>query len=241
MRDPSSATGAKLAHSWRNSAMVTPGFALDHSAMARAALALHEVRAYLAPEHRGIDYLGDAIKWSETIESDYRDSQSRLISINSRAANDVLTRLAPSGDDAIPNTHSVHLDNMIRLASHTADKSWLDRADNLLAALRGAVFKNPLAHCGVLNAFDLRENGIEIVTAGPNSGPLHEAALTTSYLNRTVIDARDGALPDTHIAALQSAAADRAMALVCTRTHCLPPVHAPEEIRGRMKEALASR
>jgi uncharacterized protein YyaL (SSP411 family) len=241
MADPSAATGARLAHSWRNGAMVTPGFALDHAAMARAALALHEVRAHLTPEYRQTDFLGDAIKWTETIESDYRDSESGLISINSRAANDVLTRLAPTADDAIPNAHSVHLDNLLRLASHTGDDGWVARADNLLEALRGAVFKNPLAHCGVLNAFDLRENGTEIVVAGRNSAPLHEAALVTSYLNRTVLDARDTALPDSHIAAVQTAAADRAMALVCTRTHCLPPVYAPEEIRTRMREAMGSR
>jgi uncharacterized protein YyaL (SSP411 family) len=209
--------------------------------MARAAMALHEVRSHLRPEYRHIDYLGDAIKWTETIESDYRDSESGLISINSRAANDVLTRLAPTADDAIPNAHSVHLDNLVRLALHTGDASWLERADNLLEALRGAVFKNPLAHCGVLNAFDLRENGVEIVVAGGNSEPLRDAALTTSYINRTFVDATEAALPHSHVAAVQTAAADRAMALICTRTHCLPPVYAPEEIRTRVREAIGSR
>jgi uncharacterized protein YyaL (SSP411 family) len=240
MRDPSGANGEKLAHSWRNRAMVVPGFALDHAAMARAALALHEVRSQLAAEHQAIDFLGDAIKWTETIEGDYRDAESGLISINSRASSDVLTRLAPTADDAIPNAHSVHLDNLVRLASHTGDGSWLNRAHNLFEALRGPAFKNPLAHCGVLNAFDLRENSVEIVVAGPNSAPLLEAALTTSYLNRAVVEARQAALPDTHVAAVQSAAADRAMALVCTRTHCLPPVYEPEEIRARMKQAATS-
>ena len=241
MADPSTATGARLAHSWRGGTMVTPGFALDHAAMTRAALALYEVRPHLGPEHRQIDFLGDAVSWSDTIESDYIDSHTGLISINSRMANDVLTRLAPTADDAIPNAHSVHLDNLIRLASHTGNQVWLDRADKLLDALRGAVFKNPLAHCGVLNAFDLREDGVEIVVAGPQSEPLREAALTTSYIGRTVVDATASTLPDTHIAAVQSAAADRAMALICTRTHCLPPAYVPAEIRVRMKEAVAGR
>jgi uncharacterized protein YyaL (SSP411 family) len=241
MRDAASATGAKLAHSWRNGVMVVPGFALDHAAMARAALALHEVRSHLPPEHGDVDFLGDAIKWTETIEEDYRDSATGLISINSRAANDVLTRLAPTADDAIPNAHSVHLDNMIRLASHTGDQTWLDRADSLLEALRGPVFKNPLAHCGVLNAFDLRENGTEIVVAGPDSNALYKAAITTSYINRSVVDARHAPLPDAHIAAVQSAAANRAMALICTRTHCLPPAYEPSEIRARMREAISGR
>jgi uncharacterized protein YyaL (SSP411 family) len=241
MRDPEGANGERLAHSWRNGAMIVPGFALDHAAMTRAALALHEVRSRLETEHRDIDFLRDAIKWSGTIEADYRDSETGLVSINSRSANDVLTRLAPTADDAIPNAHSVHLDNLIRLASHTGDQSWLDRADTLVEALRGAVFKNPLAHCGVLNAFDLRENGTEIVAAGPGSDRLYDAALKTSFINRSVIDARAAGLPDSHIAAVQSAAAGRAMALICTRTHCLPPVYEPEEIRAMVKEAVAGR
>ena len=69
---------------------------------------------------------------------------------------------------------------------------------------------------------------------------LYDTALKTSYINRTVIDACRAALPDAHIAALQSAAADRAMALICTRTHCLPPVFEASEIRSLMKEAVAN-
>jgi uncharacterized protein YyaL (SSP411 family) len=241
MAEPSSRARASLAHSWRNGAMIRPGFALDHAAMARAAIALHEVRSHLAPEHRQTDFLSDAITWSKTIESDYRNADTGLISMNSRAAEDVLTRLTPTADDAIPNAHSVDLDNLIRLASHTGDQSWLERADRLFEALRGAVFKNPLAHCGVLNAFDLRESGVEMVVTGPNSAPLHEAALATSYINRAVIDARAAALPDTHMAAVQSAAANRAMALICTRTHCLPPVYEPGDIQARMREAISGR
>jgi uncharacterized protein YyaL (SSP411 family) len=79
---------------------------------------------------------------------------------------------------------------------------------------------------------------MEIVVAGPNSEPLRDAALTTSYINRTFVDATEAALLDSHVAAVQAAAADRAMALVCTRTHCLPPVYEAGEIRARMKEAI---
>ena len=80
-----------------------------------------------------------------------------------------------------------------------------------------------------------------MVVTGPNSAPLHEAALATSYINRAVIDARAAALPDTHMAAVQSAAANRAMALICTRTHCLPPVYEPGDIQARMREAISGR
>jgi uncharacterized protein len=80
-----------------------------------------------------------------------------------------------------------------------------------------------------------------MVVTGPNSAPLHEAALATPYINRAVIDARAAALPDTHMAAVQSAAANRAMALICTRTHCLPPVYEPGDIQARMREAISGR
>ena len=82
---------------------------------------------------------------------------------------------------------------------------------------------------------------VEIVVVGPNSEPLRDAALTTSYISRTFVDATGVALPDSHIAAVQAAAADRAMALVCTRTHCLPPAYEPSEIRARMREAISGR
>ncbi|GAC1330279.1 MAG: thioredoxin domain-containing protein [Beijerinckiaceae bacterium] len=238
MRDSREPSGAKLAHSWRGGAMVVPGFALDHATMARAALALHEVRSCLTSGDRDIDFLADAVAWTQTIERNYCDPTTGLICINSSNATDVLTRLAPTADDAIPNAHGVHLDNLIRLASHTGDATWMERADSLFESLRGAVFKNPLAHCAVLNAFDLREGGAEIVVCGPASDGLLKAALATPYINRSVVDARSAALPGTHAAAMQSAAADRAMALVCTRTHCLPPAYSTEAIDARLREAV---
>ena len=36
----------RLAHGWRAGVLVTPGLALDHAAMMRAALALHEARNF---------------------------------------------------------------------------------------------------------------------------------------------------------------------------------------------------
>ena len=103
-------------------------------------------------------------------------------------ASDVIMRLAPTTDDAIPNAHPVYLSALIRLAGLTGDDTWLKRADQLFATLAPIVRGNFVGHAGILNALDLRLNGLEIVTAGPERQALYEAALATPFDHRIVFD-----------------------------------------------------
>ena len=52
----------RLGHSWRGGALIFPGFALDHAAMMRAALALYEATSEAS-------YLQDARTWRDVLLS----------------------------------------------------------------------------------------------------------------------------------------------------------------------------
>ncbi|MDP1910395.1 MAG: thioredoxin domain-containing protein, partial [Hyphomicrobium sp.] len=171
----------RLAHSTRAGVIVKPGFALDHAAMMRAALALHESRHMAGITPTGRDYLADAITWAEAIRDDYIDPSTGLIAMSAATASDVIMRLAPTTDDAIPNAHPVYLTGLIRLAGLTGDDSWLNLADQLLATLAPVVRGNFVGHAGILNVLDLRLNCLEIVTAGPDRKALYEAALAIPF------------------------------------------------------------
>ncbi len=96
----------------------------------------------------------------------------------------------------------------------------------MFAALAPIARANLFGHAGTLNALDLRLNGLEIVTAGPERQKLYEAALALPFDRRTVVDLdRPEALPKTHPAAAQIAAAGSAAAFVCTEGSCSLPVH----------------
>lgn len=221
----------RLAHSWRAGALVKPGLALDHAAMIRAALALHEARNWAPGLALGKDYLLDAISWAQALETFHRDPQSGLINMSAKDAGDVLLRLAPAADDAIPNAHPVYLSALARLSWLTGDPQWLSRADELFAAVSGEVQSNMLGHAGILNALDFRLRAKEIVTAGPGRKELYAAALGIPFTGRVVRDMeRPVEMPEGHPVRAQAEAAGEAAAFVCADGACSLP--------ARDKEAL---
>ncbi len=159
----------RLAHSTRGGVVVTPGLALDHAAIARAALTLHEARHMEGAGLAAYDYLADAIAWAEAIARHHVVAESSLVTMSADDANDIILRLTPTADDAIPNAHSVYLGALARLAAATGDEKWRTRADALFAAVAAATNANPIGHTGILNALDLYLRGREIVTAGPSA------------------------------------------------------------------------
>ena len=217
----------RLAHSWRAGVLVTPGMALDHAAMIKAALALHEVRNLPSVAEILIrDYLADAIGWAEAMETYHVNPESGLLCMAAKDANDVILRLSPTSDDAIPNAHPVFLSALVRLAGLTGDESWLKRADDLFKAVAPSVRTNFVGHSGILNALDLRLRIKDIVTAGPMRQALYEAALGVPFIERIVMDIdQPDQIPDGHPAKAQAAMAGEAAAFVCSGGACSLPVH----------------
>jgi len=217
----------RLAHGWRAGVLVKPGLALDHAALMRAALALHEARNFGPPASR--DYLANAIDFAEALEVYHRDPQSGLLNMTAKDAGDVILRLAPTADDAIPNAHPVYLSALVRLAGLTGDARWLARADALFEALSASVRGNLVAHAGILNALDFRLRVKEIVTAGPQRKPLYEAALGVPFSGRVVMDIdRPEGIPEGHPAKAQVEAAGEGAAFVCSDGACSLPVRSVE-------------
>lgn len=221
----------RLAHGWRAGILVAPGLALDHAAMMSAALALHEARNFGPAPPLARDYLADAMNWAEALDSYHRDPQTGLLSMTAKDAGDVILRLAPTMDDAIPNAHPVYLSALVRLAGLTGEARWLARADALFEALASEVRRNLVGHAGILNTFDFRLRAKEIVTAGARRQALYEAALGVPFSARVVIDVgRPEAMPQGHPARAQAKLAGEAAAFVCSGGTCSLPV--------RTKEAL---
>ncbi|MGQ0446016.1 MAG: thioredoxin domain-containing protein [Beijerinckiaceae bacterium] len=215
----------RLAHCWRAGVLVTPGLALDHAAMIRAALALHETRHFAPAPASARDYLADAIAWAEALETYHLDPRSGLLNMAAKDAGDVIVRLAPTADDAIPNAHQVYLSALPRLFGLTGEARWLARADALFAALGPAARSNQIGHAGILNALDFRLRAKEIVTVGARRKGLYEAALGVPFTGRVVADIdKPDEIPEGHPAKAQLAVAGDAAAFVCADGTCSLPV-----------------
>lgn len=214
----------RLAHGARGTVPVRPGLALDYAAMMRAALALQEVSGFLdeAPH----SYLRDARAFGKSLLACHRDGASGRLCMAASDADDVILRLKPTADDAIPNAHAVAIEAFLRFAALASDPAARETADQLLAAVADEVRANPAAHAGIFNALDLSLRGLTVVTAGPLRELFTLTALGAPYLNRNVIDLwnSDDLSPD-HPARAQLRAAGDGAAFVCAHETCSPPVH----------------
>jgi uncharacterized protein YyaL (SSP411 family) len=223
----------RLGHSWRAGALIFPGFALDHAAMMRAALALHEASGERA-------FLDDAQRWRDVLLRDYANPDTGVLAMTAKDADRLVVRPQPTHDEAVPNANGVFAEALVRLAQLTGREDDRRLAEDVLAALAGVARSAPVGHTSILNALDLHLRGLTIVVAGAGSEPLRAEALRVPYLERTVSTAADPAsLAGDHPAKEQALAGRGPHALVCAGMHCSLPVASVDDLRVQVREMLA--
>jgi len=217
-----------LAHSWRGHVGIWPAFALDHAAMALAALALAETEPgrYLDDARRDLDRLG----------ARYADPASGVLSMNADDGDALIVRPAPTHDDAVPNANGVYLEALIRYAAMAQDDSARTRADALLSALGDPMRTQAMAHASLWSALDLRLNGAQVIVAGADADGLLQAARVVPYPNRILVQLETAErLPDSHPArAMIETSLSGARAFVCVGERCSLPLADPAEIATRI-------
>ncbi|MCV9938141.1 thioredoxin domain-containing protein [Boseaceae bacterium BT-24-1] len=225
----SMADGDGLAHSYRAGRLIAPGFALDHAAMAEAALALHDATG---ERH----YFDLATRWSTHLDRYYREADSGLLRMTRGDSTALPVIPRPTHDDAVPNANGLHAANLLRIAAQTGLPEDRERADRFLAVILAAAAHAPMAHGSVLNAYDLARNGVEIVLAGPNREAFRQAVLALPHLTTMLVDCPDPyGLPPEHPAHAYAKQAGTGAAFVCLHGRCLPPVTEP----NRLAEVVA--
>jgi uncharacterized protein YyaL (SSP411 family) len=224
----------QLGHSWRGGSLIFPGFALDHAAMMRAALALHEVTG-------DASYLRDAVTWRDVLLADFMIGDSGCLAMTALGADPLVVRPQPTHDEAVPNANGVFAEALVRLAQITETQADHQRATEILTRLVGIARSSPLGHSSILNALDLHLRGLSILVTGTDAQPLHEAALRVPYPDRSVRLLRSGeTLDKNHPASALASSSDRAQALVCAGQRCSLPVTTPEALAAQVTELMAN-
>ncbi|WP_134500822.1 thioredoxin domain-containing protein [Microvirga pakistanensis] len=223
----------QLGHSWRGGSLIFPGFALDHAAMMRAALALHEATGEPA-------YVRDAQVWRDVLLDAFMIEETGCLAMTARDADPLVVRPQPTHDEAVPNANGVFAEALVRLAHLTQTEDDHRRATEILTQLLGVARSSPLGHTSILNALDLHVRGLSIVVTGQDAQPLQAAALRVPYPDRSVRLLRMGEILDAHhpASALASSGKD-AQALVCAGMRCSLPVTTPEALQAQVREMLA--
>ena len=150
-------------------AAIFPGFALDHAAMMRAALALHEATGEAA-------YLDRARAWRQVLMHDFLITDNGVLAMTAANADPLVVRPQPSHDDAVPNANGVFAENLVRLAALTGAEEDRSLAEDALSTLSRVAGPAPLGHTTILNALDLHLRGLTVVVANDAAGDLTGAA-----------------------------------------------------------------
>ena len=223
-----------LGHSWRGGSLIFPGFALDHAAMMRAALALYEATSEPS-------YLQDALVWRDVLLTEFMVVETGSLAMTAQGADPLVVRPQPTHDEAVPNANGVFAEALVRLAQITEAEEDLRQATEIVSRLLGIARSSPLAHTSILNALDLHLRGLSIVVTGNNAEGLFNVALKTPYLDRSVRLLREGeALDDHHPAKALASSGTGSQALVCAGMRCSLPVTEPDALKAQVQEMLGS-
>jgi uncharacterized protein YyaL (SSP411 family) len=217
----------RLGHSRRAGRLLFPGFASDHAALTKAALALHHATQEQA-------YLDDAAHFMNILHRHYASAEPGGYFMTADDSCPLIVRPRSLHDEAVPSATSLAADALIRLWHVTGSEDYRNEVDALLEKNSGAIGQNLFAAAGLLAALDLRLTARQIVVVLPKNGsaaPLLEA-LRIHWREHFILSviAGENRLPPTHPAHGKKAIEGRATAYVCCGETCSLPVTEPADL-----------
>ena len=228
-----SAPGNRLWHSARGGAAKAPASASDYANMIWGALRLYQASG-------DAKYLEHAELWTATLDAHYWDDTSGGYFTAADDTSDVIVRLKPASDDAVPSANAIQLSNLIALAALTADTKYDDRARSLVSAFGGAVARSPIGHCGLIAAtLDLDALiQVKIGADGP-AAPLVHVLHNVSLPGAVEFIA---AANTVQMPASRANVADTSLesgAVICTGVQCSEPIFEPNTLAERLTTSRA--
>ncbi|MBC7952088.1 MAG: thioredoxin domain-containing protein [Rhodospirillaceae bacterium] len=223
--------GARLAHSMRFGRFRPIGLVDDLAHMARAALALHEITG--EPE-----LVEHARAWVDAAERHHWDAGSGGYFQAADDADDIIVRVKPIHDSAVPSANGIMVQVLARLAQITGDNQYRSRADATLDAFSGLVPEHFANMTALLAGFEQLAEPVQVVVVGEpeqnDTQALLRAVAETSLPTR-VLEQVDGiVLPAGHPAHGKGAVDGQATAYVCRGFTCSPPVTDAAALRDQL-------
>ena len=166
----------RLWHSWRAGRAKAPATAADYANMTWGALRLHQATGEAV-------FLERARHWSDVLDRHYWDTELGGYRTSADDTLDVIVRLRPAHDDAVPSANAIQLSNLVTLAALTGEASYATRAESLYKAYRSDIARGPVGHCGLIAAsFDL--GTLAQIVIEPGKAP--NAALERTLYGRSI-------------------------------------------------------
>jgi len=186
----------RLRHSWCRDRARHPATLDDYAQMARAALRLYETN--FAP-----DYLARAQGWVDQANQHYWDAEKGGYFFTAEDVHDVLVRMKPGSDHAVPSGNGTMAGVLARLFHLTGKAAVGKRAEDVIHAFAGEALQNPAGYASLLNAVQDLRDATQITLLGDPAAADTEALLAAiravSLPNAVLqIAADEAALPPGH-------------------------------------------
>ncbi|MEO5335427.1 MAG: thioredoxin domain-containing protein [Magnetospirillum sp. WYHS-4] len=205
--------GGRLHHSWCAGRPGPVAMLDDQAQMIRAALALHQATGETV-------YLEQARAWAAEADRLFADPEGGYF-LAAADVTDVIARTKPMADTACPSGGAVMAEVLLRLHHLTGEACYLERARPLFTLFGDATAAQMLNQPTLLAAFDLLDDPLRIVVAGPVDDPAAQA------LWRTAVECAPPA-------AVLMRGAGAPGAGVCTGQVCEPSITDPALLRHRL-------
>lgn len=232
-----SADGA-LFHLRKEGDASVPGFLDDHAFLIWGLLELHQADQELR-------WLGMSITLMQTMLDRFWDDDGGGFFQTEHGSPDIIHRRKEAYDGGVPSGNSVALHNLVWLNSITGRDYYLEKADALVAAFSGIIFRSPEQYAHFLNGLDQRmDTFFTVVISGTKGGRDISSflqALASTYVPSKVVlvvepgEDGDGLRAIAPIARGHSTQNGKAMGWVCTRTECLPGTSDASTLVGLMR------
>jgi len=222
-----------LLHRERKGQADIPGFASDYANLIEALLDLYEATF-------DARYFREAVALQGSFDERFADPRGGYF-LSHEGHGGLPVRPRESFDGATPSSNSVAAMNLLRLASFTGDRKYLESSERIFARLSGYLDRAPIAVPRLLCALDYRSSlSREIVLSGepgrPDFESLRDAVFASPGLNRVVALA-DSARSLSDLSPLVQSREPRdgrALAYVCENFACRRPIADPTELAAAL-------
>jgi uncharacterized protein YyaL (SSP411 family) len=221
----------RLLHSFRAGRAKAPATASDYANMIWGALRLHEATA----EPR---YFEQAMNWTDLLDRHYWIADFGGYATSADDTSDVIVRLRPGSDDAVPNANAIMIPNLMTLANLSGEARYGEHASAILAAFSSELNRNVIAHTGLLaGAIDLIAPQQVVITGRDLRGgnALVDVIRTISLPGALQYGLDSEVRSDLPALREKPAVNGRATAYACLGPQCSQPLTDPAELHRTLK------
>jgi uncharacterized protein YyaL (SSP411 family) len=224
------APDGELRRSWRRGQAGGPAFLEDYAAVAGGLVDLYEA---------GFDpaWLRWAEQLAETMLARFEDPQSGGMFACAANTGDLLFRMKPLQDGALPSGNTLAARALLRLAGHLERDDFRAAAERIHRCAAPLLERAAYAFTGMLQTLDLADREVAVVVAGDPADPATRALVAAArrpYLPNRLLSlvAADPDLP-LHRGRDHGG---RPAAYICRNRTCSAPVTEPGALETRLRE-----